>query len=202
MTDELEKYAKKHNIPIMESDGILFLCEYIKNNNIKKILEIGSAIGYSAIRMALVNDDIYITTLEKDIIRYNEAIKNIRLFNLDSRIKTINIDALKYLTKEKFDLIFIDASKGNNINFFRLFKDNLEEKGTIITDNIGFHGLVDNEKLAITKNQKSIVRKIKNYINFLNNNEEFLTKYVEIGDRLAISRRVNDEVIGNSKQNK
>ena len=63
---EIEKYAKENNIPIMQKKGINYLCNFIKKNNIKNILEIGSAIGYSSIKMALVDKDIKITTIEKD----------------------------------------------------------------------------------------------------------------------------------------
>ena len=84
----------------METDGINFLTNYIKENNIKTILEIGSAIGYSAIRMALVNDDIRITTIEKDVKRYNIAVDNINKFNLSNRIN-IYSDYLSMLSEEE-----------------------------------------------------------------------------------------------------
>ena len=118
MINELEKYAKDNNIPIMLKDGIEYLCDYIKKHNIKSILEIGSAIGYSSIMMALVNKNIKIMTIEKDLNRYNIAVSNIKKFNLEKQITILNEDALNFETNEKFDLIFIDASKGNNINFF------------------------------------------------------------------------------------
>ena len=79
----IEKYAEEHNIPIMEKTGIKFLTKYIEENNVKSILEIGSAIGYSAIKMALVNENIKITTIEKDNVRYMEALKNIKDFGLE-----------------------------------------------------------------------------------------------------------------------
>ena len=94
MLSEIEKYAHEENVPIMLSDGIDYLCNYIKEHNIKKILEIGSAIGYSAIRMALVDDDICITTIEKDEKRYKIACENIDKFNLNDRINIILDDAL------------------------------------------------------------------------------------------------------------
>ena len=78
---ELEEYAMINKIPIMQKDGILYLCNYIKENNIKNILEIGSAIGYSSIMMANVNDNIMVTTIERDIDRYNIAIDNINKYN-------------------------------------------------------------------------------------------------------------------------
>lgn len=189
MFDELEEYAKCNNVPIMLKDGIDYMCNYIKKNNIKNILEIGSAIGYSAIRMAMVDDDIFVTTIEKDVNRYNIAVSNIKKYNLENRIKILNEDALKSVIDGKFDLIFIDASKGNNINFFNRYKVNLNDNGVIITDNLSFHGLVENESKIVTKNQKGIVKKIKNYLGFLESNEEFDTIYIPIGDRISISKK-------------
>ena len=200
---ELEEYAMINKIPIMQKDGILYLCNYIKENNIKNILEIGSAIGYSSIMMANVNDNIMVTTIERDIDRYNIAIDNISgskfgkalyrniflLYNKDKQINIIYGDATEVDITGKYDLIFIDAAKGKNTFFFNKFKDNLDDNGTIITDNLSFHGLVEDESLVKTKNQRGIVNKIKDYINFLDNNTEFTTIYVPVGDKIAISKR-------------
>ena len=186
---EIENYAKENNIPIMLPDGIDYLCEYIKNNNIENILEIGTAIGYSAIRMALVNDNIKVTTIERDINRYNIANDNIKKLNLENRITTILGDALDTNITGTYDLIFIDASKGGSIDFFNKYKELLNKEGTIITDNLSFHGLVEDETLAITKNQKGLVKRIKKFIEFLDNNQEFTTKYINIGDKISISKR-------------
>ena len=189
MIQEIEKYAKENNIPIMLPDGIDYLCDIIKKRNIKNILEIGTAIGYSAIRMATVSDDINITTIEKDIDRYNIAIDNIKKMNLDSRINVILGDAIDTFVDNKFDLIFIDASKGHNIDFFEKYKNNLLDGGIIVTDNLSFHGLVEDESKAITKNQKGLVKKIKKFIDFLDTNKEFDTEYVSVGDKISISIR-------------
>lgn len=193
MISEIEEYARNNNIPIMLKDGITYLCNYIKDNNIKSILEIGSAIGYSSIMMALVDNDIKITTIEKDTNRYNIAIDNINKFNLSSGITILNEDALESNINGTFDLIFIDASKGNNINFFNKYKSNLNKSGVIVTDNLSFHGLVEDENKIKTKNQRGIVKKIKLYLDFLSNNKEFNTIYVPVGDKISISKRVEDE---------
>ena len=189
MLEDIERYAKEERVPIMMKDGIEYLCNYIKEHKIKRILEIGSAIGYSAIKMALCDEDIYITTIEKDEKRYNVAVDNINKFNLGDRINIILGDALETSIDGEYDLIFIDASKGNNINFFNKYSVNLKSYGIIITDNLLFHGLVRNEELVKTKNQRGIVRKIKQFIEFLDNNIEFDTEYLDVGDGIAISRR-------------
>ena len=189
MLESIEKYAKENKVPIMLPDGIEFLCNYIKENNIKTILEIGTAIGYSAIKMALVDKDIKITTIERDEERYNIAIENIKKFGLDNRIKVIFKDAIDAEVDGIYDLIFIDASKGHSIDFFNKYKQNLSNNGVIITDNLSFHGLVEDESLAITKNQKGLVKRIKKFIDFLDNNQEYITEYINVGDKISISRR-------------
>ena len=189
--EEMEKYALENNVPIMLKDGIEYLCEYIKENNIKNILEVGSAIGYSSIKMALIDKDIKITTIEKDYDRYLMAVNNIKYNNLENQIDIIYNDAKDVELTKEYDLIFIDASKGNNKYFFEKFKNNLSNNGIIVTDNLSFHGLVEDETLVKTKNQRGIVRKIKDYLLFLDNNEEFITEYVSIGDKISISRRRN-----------
>jgi predicted O-methyltransferase YrrM len=189
MLEELEIYAKENRVPIMQKDGIDYLCNFIKENNIKNILEIGSAIGYSSIRMALVDNDIKVTTIEKDIERYNVAVSNINKFNLTKRITIINEDALEAQINGKFDLLFIDASKGHNIDFFNRYKDNIKDTGYIVTDNLSFHGLVEDDTLIQTKNQRGIVKKIKMFLDFLDSNQEFTTEYVSVGDKISISKR-------------
>lgn len=191
--DELEKYAKENKIPIMQKDGILYLCDYIRKNNIKSVLEIGSAIGYSSIMMANISNDIKITTIEKDVERYNIAVDNIKKYGFDKQIDIYLGDAVDFSFDDKFDLIFIDAAKGKNTFFFNKFKNNLNIGGTIITDNLSFHGLVEDDTLIKTKNQRGIVNKIKSYIEFLDNNSEFTTIYEEVGDKIAISKRRCDD---------
>lgn len=196
MIEKIEKYAKENNVPIMLSDGIEYLCNFILENNIKSILEIGTAIGYSAIRMALVSEDINVTTIERDKERYDLAINNIKAMNLDNRINVIYGDAMNIEVDGIYDLIFIDASKGHSIDFFQKYSKNLSKDGVIITDNLSFHGLVEDESLAVTRNQRGLVRKIKNFIDFLDNNNEYVTTYINVGDKISISKRkINIEAI-------
>lgn len=185
----IENYAKENNIPIMEKDGIEYLTNYIKEHKIKNILEIGSAIGYSAIKMALIDDDINVTTIERDEKRYLEAVKNIKEFDLENRINIIFDDAFNVNLDDKFDLIFIDAAKSQYIKFFEKFKLNLKEDGVIISDNLNFHGLVKGDYDNLSRNVRGIVRKLRNYIDFLNNNEEFETEFINIGDGIAITKK-------------
>jgi len=187
--DAIKKYAEENNVPIMQDSGIRYLTEYIrKNNNIKNILEIGTAIGYSAIMMCLVRDDVVVTTIERDEKRYLEAIKNIKKFNLEERINLIYNDALEVKLNDNYDLIFIDAAKAQNTKFFERFERNLVNGGTIITDNMFFHGLVFKSDEEIeSKNLRQLVRKVKDYKLFLENNTRYETEILKIGDGLAVS---------------
>jgi len=187
---KLKEYARKENIPIMQDEGIEFLTSFIEKKGTTNILEIGTAIGYSAIMMALVKNDIHITTIERDETRYMEALKNIKKFELESRITLIYNDALNVELDSEFDLIFIDAAKGKNKEFFNHFEKNLKNDGFIITDNMGFHGYVDmNEDEIPSKNIRGIVNKIKDYIYFLENNMQYKTIIYKIGDGVAVTER-------------
>ena len=188
---QMEKYAEENNIPIMQKSGINFLTKYIEENNIKNILEIGTAIGYSAIKMASVNDKIKVTTIEKDNERYLTALKNIKEFDLEKRITLISGDALDIELEGKYDLIFIDAAKGQYINFFEKYSKNLKKNGVIVSDNLDFHGFVKQEERIISKNLRQLVNKIRNYIEFLKNNTEFTTTFYKVGDGISISIKNN-----------
>lgn len=188
---DIKEYAKEHNVPIMQDEGIEFICNYIKDNNIKNILEIGSAIGYSAIKFASVADDIKVTTIERDIDRYNEAVKNIKDSNLEDRITIYNDDALDIEIKGLYDLIFIDAAKSQYIKFFDKYKLNLSDNGVIISDNLSFHGIVENPSLTNNRNTRQLVGKIRKYITFLEENKEFNTTFYKYGDGISVSKKKN-----------
>ena len=187
--EELEKYAKENNIPIMQKDGIEFLVSYIKKSKIKNILEIGTAIGYSAIKMALVSDDINVTTIERDEERLKEAIKNVEEFELQDRINIIYGDALDIELSGSYDLIFIDAAKSQYIKFFEKYEKNLNKNGVIVTDNLLFHGLVEDESKITNRNTRQLVRKIKKYVEYLKTNKKYDTEFYNIGDGISISKR-------------
>ncbi len=187
---ELKEYAINNNIPIMQDEGIDFLTTFIVKKQIKNVLEIGTAIGYSAIMMARCSNDIHITTIERDEARYMEALKNIKKFELEDRITLIFNDALNVKLEEEFDLIFIDAAKGKNQNFFERFEGNLSMNGYIITDNMNFHGYVKMKEEDITsKNILGIVRKIKDYTYFLENHMLYKTTIYDVGDGVAVTER-------------
>lgn len=186
---DMEEYASEKNVPIIEKKSITFIMKYIKNKEVKNILEIGSAIGYSAILMASSNKDTNVTTIERDETRYMECLKNVKKSGLENKINVVYQDALELNLSEdlKYDLIFIDAAKGQYKNFFEKFKHYLSPNGVIITDNINFHGHVGNSKNIDSKNLKGLVEKLENYIDYLKDNNEFETKFYNIGDGISVS---------------
>ena len=186
---EMEDYAQEKNVPIIEKKSIAFIMKYIKDNNVKNILEIGAAIGYSAILMASATNDAFVTTIERDEERYMECLKNVKRCGLDKKINVVFQDALDVNLSEdlKYDLIFIDAAKGQYTKFFEKYKYFLKDKGAIITDNLKFHGYVGKSDKIESKNLKGLVEKIENYIEFLKENEEFDTTFYDIGDGLSVS---------------
>jgi predicted O-methyltransferase YrrM len=190
---EMEQYARDYNVPIIEKDSIAFIMKFIKANDIKEVLEIGSAIGYSAILMASVKDDIKITTIERDKTRYLECLKNIKECGMENKIDVVFQDALEMnLSGVSYDLIFIDAAKGQYTKYFEKYKYFLKPGGVIITDNLKFHGLVENKDMIESKNVQGIVDKIEKYIDYLKENDEFVTKFFDVGDGLSVSYKNNN----------
>lgn len=191
----MEEYASLKNVPIMEKESIAFLMKYIKTNNIKNILEIGSAIGYSAILMASSNKDTQITTIERDEVRYMECLKNVKKAGFDNKINVVFQDALELNLSEdlRYNLIFIDAAKGQYTKFFEKYQHYLAPGGVIVSDNINFHGYVGNSKNIESKNLKGLVEKLENYIEYLKVNPDFETKFFNVGDGISISVKKDGE---------
>lgn len=187
---EMEDYAIHHNVPIITKDSIAFIMKYIKLNKVKDILELGSAIGYSAILMASSYEDAKVTTIEKNENRYLECLNNVKKCKLESKINVVYQDALELnLVGVQYDLIFIDAAKSDYLKLFEKYKYFLKPGGIIITDNINFHGYVGNTKNIQDENLKKIVIKIEEYIDFLKNNPNYETKFYNIGDGLSITTK-------------
>jgi predicted O-methyltransferase YrrM len=185
---EIEQYAKEHNVPIMELIGMEALLQFIRLIQPKSILEIGTAIGYSSIRMAKAVKDVKVLTIERDEERYQKALSYIKKANMSENIDVILGDALEVNLEQSFDVIFIDAAKGQYTKFFEKYEKLLEKNGVIISDNVLFKGLVaanntDNKRI------KSLVKKIKSYNEWIMENPSYDTTILPIGDGIAISKK-------------
>ncbi len=187
--DALKEYAKENKVPIILDEGLSFLINIIKVSKTKKILEIGSAIGYSAIEI-VKNTDSYVDTIERNLDMYNEAKKNIALANLNDKINIYNVDALEsfdLFKHKKYDLIFIDAAKAQYKKFFQEFEILLNDNGIIICDNMNFHNLVNGNLDDMSRSLRGLVRKLSEFEAWLLENDKYLSSIYDIGDGMSIS---------------
>ncbi|ARI76979.1 O-methyltransferase [Halobacillus mangrovi] len=188
--ERIEAYAKENGVPIMEPSGIEFLMQLIRLHQPSHILEIGTAIGYSAIRMLEASAKSAIVTIERDPTRYSEAVSNLRQLGVENSIQILHGDALE-LEKEvaekgPYDLLFIDAAKGKYEEFFHMYSPMLTERGVIISDNVLFKGYVADDELASPRMAK-IAGKIRKFNEWLVNHPDYYTTIVPVGDGVAIS---------------
>ena len=187
LISDMDRFAKKENVPIMQKESLDYLISFIKEHDIKSVLEVGTAIGYSTILIKEVVNNI--TSIERDEERYNIAVKNVELSNLNN-ITLIKADALDITITDKFDLIFIDAAKGKNKEFLDKFKSNLNENGYIIIDNMDFHGLVGKSMTIEKRRLRSLVKKIENFIKYMEEQTEFKVTKIDKGDGLYLLERI------------
>ncbi|WP_099221136.1 O-methyltransferase [Listeria costaricensis] len=189
---ELESVAKRDQVPIMEPDSLAVMLQVMAIAKTKRILEIGSAIGYSALRMCEALPDATIVTIERDEARFLAAQANIARYGADDRVEILLGDALldaeKLCQKGPFDAIFIDAAKGQYEKFFQLFAPVLTDGGIIYTDNVLFKGLALEESEEVQKKAR-IARKMREFNVFLNQQSAYTTVTIPLGDGLAITRR-------------
>ena len=187
---DMEKYALEHHVPIMESTGIETMLQILRIKSPEKILEVGAAIGYSALRMAVALPATKIITIERDEERALLAEKNIHDLNMEKQVYLLIGDALEIeeqvSTYGPFDVIFIDAAKGQYKRFFELYSPYLSENGLIITDNVMFKGLVAEEDIE-HKRTAQLVKKIKQYNEWLMSHPDYHTVILPVGDGVAIS---------------
>ena len=191
----MREYAKTNKVPIINDDSLALMLELVDLLKPKNFLEIGTAIGFCSINIALANNDVFIDTIERDKDMYLEAKRNITSLNLEKRINLIYTDALELDLKQldkKYEIIFIDAAKAQYRKFFEKYANLLSANGIIISDNLLFHGLVEDRDNIQSKNLKSLVRKIAEYNLWLKENKEFKTSFLNIGDGIAISKRVKN----------
>jgi len=189
---ELEQFALEHRVPIMESTGIETMLQIMRIQNPKRILEIGTAIGYSALRMADTIQNTHIVTLEMDDERFSQAKENIKRYNMEERVTVIQGNALDLYDQVAehgpYDAIFIDAAKGQYAKFFTMYKDLLTENGCIYTDNVLFKGLVAEQEIE-SRRTRNLVKKIDEFNHWLMNHPDYDTVILPVGDGVAISKR-------------
>ena len=186
----LEKTAARDQIPIMERQGIDFLKQLLRLKQPDRILEIGTAIGYSALQMNDAVPDAEIVTIERELKRGEQAEVYFERYDQQNKIKLILGDAFESVESAEesgpYDVIFIDAAKGQYQRFFENFSPMLKEQGVIITDNVLFHGFVIDPS-STSRGLRSLVKKIDNYNQWLSVHPDYMTEFIPIGDGIAIS---------------
>ena len=191
--NELQKIKQKaleEHIPIIMDDTLEVIEKYLKENKPHKILEIGTAVGYSAICFTeILAEDGQIDTIERDSERVKEAKENIKKAEVENKINIYEGDAVEILPMldNKYDVVFIDAAKGKYPFFLKEALRMLNEKGIIFADNILYKGYVMSDYNK--HKQRTAVRNLREYIKEVNENPELETEILEVGDGLAISKK-------------
>ena len=186
---ELERYAKDFHIPIVEKEVAQLLKVLLKIYKPKNILEIGTAIGYSSLVMAASTDDnCKITTIERRWDMVQLAEKNINNTKYKDRIKILYGEAEEILLKldEEFDFVFLDAAKGQYLEFFNKCMDILQNRGIIVSDNVLFKGMVASDELVVRR-KKTIVKRLREYLEYISHLEGYETCIIPIGDGIALT---------------
>ena len=188
---ELEGFAKENGVPIVQKEAGKFLELMVSMKKPLKILELGTAIGYSSILMydaSKTNPDIVTIERSKEMIEL--AKENIKRFNLEDKITIKEGDCLEVLENldEKFDLIFMDAGKGHYNHFLPHCLRLLKEDGIIIADNVLFRGMVPSQEL-VKRRKITIVKRMRTYLEMVSNDENLITSVIPMGDGIAITKR-------------
>ena len=190
---EIQNESLEQKVPIITDEVLNYMIFTARNIKARNILEIGTATGYSGLFLAqLANENSgFLTTMEIDEIRYRKAMENFKKLGLFEKNKMIFGDALEEIPKldknVKYDFIFIDASKGQYLNFFEMSYELLNENGIIFIDNLMFRGLVATDKEEIPKRYKTIVKRLKEFIEKLN--EEYNFVLLPFGDGVGIVKK-------------
>ena len=189
---ELEKIKEKaleEHIPIIMDDTLEVISKILNENKPKAILEIGTAVGYSAMCFSeYLAEDGIIDTIEREHERVEEAKENINKVGVEEKINILEGDAVEILPTldKKYDVVFIDAAKGKYPFFLAEAKRMLNKNGIIFADNILYKGYVMSDYNK--HKQRTAVRNLREYIKEVTEDENCKTEILEVGDGLAISR--------------
>lgn len=189
LLSELEKYAAEYNVPIVHKEVADLLKVLLKVQKPKRILEVGCAIGYSSILFASVLDkDVEIITVERNEKMIEKAKENIKLAGFENNITILEGDAEEKLKEVEgpFDMIFLDAAKGQYQLFYDMIIGKLKVDGLLISDNILYKGMVAHDDFVIRR-KKTIVKRMRNYLDYICKCDYLETSLIPIGDGVALS---------------
>ena len=185
----MEDYARENNVPIIEPEVGQLIKVLLRLHKPKEILEVGTAIGYSALLMAQnLEGDWSITTMERNPQMIEKARENFRESGLEDRIRIIEGDAREtfpHLTK-KYDFIFLDAAKGQYMEFLGYAKDLLKPGGLIVSDNVLYKGMVASDDLVVRR-KRTIVNRLREFLEYINNMQGYTSSVLPLGDGVALT---------------
>ena len=187
---EIEAFGRINGYPIIREKGAQVLVKLVSENKPKKILEIGTAIGYSGSLM-LLNSDATLVTLELNEESAKIAQENFEKLGLSNRVKVVVGDAKESIQKlnEKFDFIFLDGPKGQYINYLPILLQLLNVGGLLVADNVHYHGLVLKEGVP-EKKHRTIVNNLRKYLQSVTSDATLETEVLPFADGISISRKV------------
>lgn len=188
MLEEMRLFARQSWIPVILDDSLEYIENLLSKKSVKNILEIGTAIGYSAICFSkFLMADGKIDTIEIDKQRIMLAKANIDMYKLNDKVNIIEGDALTVLPKlnKKYDFIFIDGPKSHYIEYLPLCLKMLNDDGVIIADNVNYKGMVKGEE-KVKHKQRTAVMRLREFIDKVKNYESLNSELVDIGDGILV----------------
>ncbi|WJP96996.1 O-methyltransferase [Macrococcus bovicus] len=188
--DRLREYAEENAVPIMDKVALEMVKQLMRIHKAESVLEIGTAIAYSGMHFASVDNQMHVTTIERNPEMYDLAVQNVKHFNYEKQVRLIFADAAEAFEKvndREYDILFIDAAKAQSKRFFELYSPLVKKGGLIITDNILYHDFVGNIEIVRSRNVKQMVRKIEKYNDWLKEQTDYTTNFIDLGDGMSIS---------------
>lgn len=195
LRDEMEQYARDFHVPIMDVEGIETLKTLLRLQQPKRLLEIGSAIGYSALQIAEALPDVHITTIERDDERYERARAFIERSDANDRITVHHADALAFelSSDERFDALFIDAAKGQYRRFFEKYEPYVQPGGIIYCDNMFMHGELFTPLEDIKRRRRTMIRNLKQFVDWLIAHESYDVSFLNVGDGIVVAQKKDEK---------
>ena len=186
---EIEKFARKNNIPVLLGDSAEFLAGIISKKKPTNILEIGTAIGYSGTIMLLSSEKAKLTTVEKNEDSFNRATETFKTFNVNNRVEQLLGDGFEIIQhlesqNKKYDFIFLDGPKGQYLFYYPILLNMLSQGGCLLVDNVLFKGLVRSTE-DVGHKKRAMVTKLRKFLNEIETRPDLNTTIHEIGDGLA-----------------
>ncbi|TWT26220.1 O-methyltransferase [Planomicrobium sp. CPCC 101110] len=188
----IKAYAAEHHVPIMEDQGIEFLLQLLREQKPESVLEIGAAIGFSAIKVAVALPGCTIDTIERDNGRFHKAVEFIGEAGLEGKIRVFHADALELELKElgsSYDAIFIDAAKGQYDRFFEKYETLLAKGGVLYCDNMKMHGLAEQEISEVPRRKRTMIRNIKQFREKMMAHPDYDTTLLSAGDGIMVCKK-------------